>query len=202
MRRSIACLVVFFTLLVPSIAWAANYDEAVSGDISGDRLAPMPFVIATGTNSLSATSVSGDLEYFTITIPAGSQLRAIRVTAYAGIDQRAFLGVQRSPTFTEPPTGTNPANLLGYTHFGPSVEPIGNNVLDNAAVGAGSQGFSGMLGPGVYTFWSQQTGGNATSYTLAFDVGPTPAVPVPPVFAALLALGLGFVGIRRFRARA
>ncbi len=93
------------------------------------------------------------------------------------------------------------ANLLGYAHFGPADEPVGSNRLDNIATGAGAQGFSGTLGPGTYTFWSQQTGANASTYTLAFDVTTISAVPVPPLFAGILAVGLGVIGFRRVTAR-
>jgi hypothetical protein len=201
MRRSIFVPCFLVALCVPSLALAANYDEATNGDISGNRLAPSVIPLNLGVNSISATSVAGDLEYFTVTVPAGQRLLAIRVTAYAGLDGRAFIGVQQGATFTEPPVGTNVAQLLGYAHFGPAEEAIGSNRLDNIATGPGSQGFSGVLGPGTYTFWSQQTGGNASTYTLAFDVATIPAVPVPPLFAGVLALGLGVIGIRRMAAR-
>ena len=150
---------------------------------------------------MSATSVSGDVEYFTITVPAGQRLNAVRLTAYAGLDGTSFIGVQAGPIFTVPASPPpSPSALLGYAHFGPTTpSPVGDNVLDNMATGSGAQGFSGTLGPGQYTFWSQQTGANAATYTFAFDVAPPAPVPFPPAFAAVLALGLGCAGMLGLR---
>jgi hypothetical protein len=197
MRRSIACLASVLGLLVPATAFAANYSEVSNGDLSGDRLAPTAFTLDPGPNLISATSVSGDVEYFTVTVPAGRTLSVIRLTDYVGLDGTSFIGVQAGATFTVPASPPpNPNTLLGYTHFGPStLAPVGDNVLDNIGTGAGAQGFVPPLGPGQYTFWAQQTGSNAASYTFAFTLSPSPGVPVPPAFAALLALGLGGVGL-------
>lgn len=148
------------------------YDEASSGDLSGDGLTPTAVTAMRGGNSLTATSVSGDREYVAITIPAGLQLDAVLLSAYTSTDNVAFAGVQRGSTFTEPPTGTNPANLLGYSHFGPGLQTIGENILDDMLATAGSALFNVALPADTYTFWLQQTGSAPTTYTLNFVTSP------------------------------
>ncbi len=148
----------------------AVYDEAVDGDLSGDWEMPTPITLAVGSNLVSAISVAGDLEYFTTAVPFGHQLKAVYLTAYASTDDTAFIAVQKGTNFTEPPTGTNVANLLGYTHFGPSLAHVGTDILDDIAAGNGAIGFTPPLGAGAYTFWSQQTGPAETNYTFNFVV--------------------------------
>src|SRR5262245_5831148 len=116
--------------LASNAAAAILYDEGVSGPLSNNRLAPTALVAALGTNSVIATSQAGDREYWSITLAAGTQLSAINLVSYSGTDI-AFIAVQSGTTFTEPPTGTNVANLLGYTHFGPGAGGATGDILDN-----------------------------------------------------------------------
>ncbi len=148
----------------------AVYDEAADGDLSDDREMPTPITLTPGSNLVSATSVAGDLEYFTTTIPFGYQLAAVYLTAYTSTDDTAFIAVQDGNSFTEAPTGTNVANLLGYTHFGPSLDHVSTDILDDMAAGNGAIGFTPPLVARQYTFWSQQTGPAETSYTFNFVV--------------------------------
>ena len=146
-----------------------DYDEAVAGDLSGDPATPTPLTLIEGTTLLSATSATGDVEYVTVTIPDGLQLDAIILQAYSASDDGvAFAAVQSGSTFTEPPNGTNVANLLGYSHFGPGTPAqAGTDLLDDLGQGEGAIGFIGPLPSGTYTFWLQQTG-TPSDYTLAF----------------------------------
>jgi hypothetical protein len=167
------------------------HDESVNGDLSGDRSVPTAYVLSQGTNSVIATSVSGDIEYIALTVPAGLQMQRLVLASYTGLDETAFIGVQSGPVFTEPPTGTNVANLLGWTHFGPALGHVGTDILDDLGAGPGSIGFTPPLGAGVYTFWIQQTGQNAATYQLDYSV-----VPGPGALTALMA-GVGLVARRR-----
>jgi hypothetical protein len=106
-----------------SLAMAASWDESVNGDLSNNRLAPTHITLTPGTNPITSTVVSaglpsGDIDYYWLTVPAGSQVAAINVVGTT-TTSLAFIGVQQGTTFTEPSVGTNVANLLGYTHFGP-----------------------------------------------------------------------------------
>jgi hypothetical protein len=151
------------------------YDEAIDGDISGDMANPMVLPLSEGLNLLSATSMAGDVEYVTVIIPADFRLESIVLQDYESPleDGTAFAAVQNGCVFTEPGQNTDVANLLGYSHFGPSsAVPIGTDILDDMGLGSGAIGFDGPLPSGIYTFWLQQTG-DAAEYTLAFNVQST-----------------------------
>lgn len=172
---------------------AVIHDETPNGDLSNNRLAPTVLNLGFAVNSIAATSVSGDLEYYSIIIPTGKTLTAIHVAAYSQNDI-SFIAVQSGPIFTEPNVGANPANLLGYAHFGKSNGTFGTNILDNMGQGPwpgpAPIGFIPPLGAGTWTFWTQQTGPASTSYQLDF------IVPEPGSFG-LLALGLLALGVGR-----
>lgn len=159
-------------LVVSPVVTRTLYSEAASGDLSGDGARPTVLTTTVGGHMISAVSTQGDREYFSVVVPTGHQLEAIFLKSYASADAKAFIAVQAGDTFTEPPTGTDVAKLLGYSHFGPSVEAVGSNLLDNLGTGAGAAGFSGSLPSGTYTFWTQQTGASPTSYALNFVVVP------------------------------
>jgi len=160
------------------------WNEAIHGDISGDRLVPSAVNLTLGINTLIASSLAGDREYIRMTVPAGLNLASIIHVTWESEDPIAFIGVQQGSTFTEPPTGTNVANLLGWTHFGPGPGTVGQDILPGMGVGAGAIGFTPPLPADTYTFWIQQTGPLLATYRLDFVV-----VPTPPVFACGL-LGL------------
>jgi len=150
-----------------------NYDESVDGIFSADRLNPTEFLFGIGTNVIRASQGGSEnsVDYFTITIPEGSNLVSIRLSGFTGATANlAFIGVQEGDSFTEPASGTNPANLLGGTTYG-SADSF-TNILDDIGDGGVGQGFSGPLGPGTYTFWLNQTGAR-TSVQLDFEVEST-----------------------------
>lgn len=169
------------------------WDESVNGDLSGDRLNPTNLALAPGINGILATSVSGDREYVHFSVGSGMALSQIILVSWAGNDQIGFIGVQAGNTFTEPPTGTNVANLLGWSHMGPGVGNVGQDILPSIGTGAGSIGFAPPLTGSDYTFWIQQTGTNAVSYRLDFITSP---VPEP---ASLVVLAIGALSLRRRR---
>jgi len=65
----------------------------------------------------------------------------------------------------------NASALLGWTHFGPAASGagVGQDILDNMAMGQGAAGFTPPLGPGVYTLLFQDTE-SAVSYTMRLNV--------------------------------
>ncbi|WP_413160456.1 PPC domain-containing protein [Capilliphycus salinus ALCB114379] len=165
------------------------YDEAVDGDISGDRNAPTMLELEQGVNSLTATSVAGDIEYVTLTVPEGLQLDSVDVASYASdTDDIAFAAVQTGSIFTEPPTQTDVENLLGYSHFG--AIDVGTDILEDLANGQGAIGFDSPLPSGDYTFWLQQTG-DASTYSLDFNVSQAedPVTPGENPMVSVSALG-------------
>jgi hypothetical protein len=186
-------------------AHAFNYNEGADGDLAGTLstsggLAPTQLTATVGTNSISlGVPEGGDRDYFTFTVPAGHVLSSIVHTSYASTDNLSFMGFQAGAQLTEPFSGANPANLLGYLHFGPTT--VGTDVLDNLANSDTSTpaaaGFDAPLIAGPYTFWVQQTGVQAA---YSFDFAITP-VPEPGQWALMLG-GALLVAARVRRSRA
>jgi len=150
------------------------WNESINGDVSDDRLNPTSLTLHAGSNSFSATSQDGDLEYVHFTLPVGTSLTAIVNVSYAGTgDNLAFIGVQAGTTFTEPDTGTVVGNILGYAHFGPDEGTVGQDILPIMATSFAAIGFTPPLTGTHYTFWMQQLG-NPCTYEFSFQVVPTP----------------------------
>jgi hypothetical protein len=163
------------------------WDESINGDISGDRLNPSFVNLSLGVNTLIASSLTGDREYIRMTIPAGLNLASIVNVTWISEDPIGFIAVQQSATFTEPPTGTNVANLLGWMHFGSGPGTVGQNILAALGQGAGSIGFAPPLPASTYTFWIQQTGPFLATYRLDFVVVPAPGTVALGALALLCA---------------
>jgi hypothetical protein len=172
------------------------HDEALDGDLSGSGAAPTALAFAPGVNSVSGSTVAGDLDYFSFGIPAGYLLGQIVLAEFVTTDDRSFIAIQSGSAFTEPPSGTDPANLLGWTHFGTALDVPGpgTNILDEMGAAVPAIGFPGPLPAGSYTVWLQETGGIPVGYRLDFVVIPEPAS------GALLGLALaGLWFARRYR---
>lgn len=185
----------FLAVVVLSAALPAAadviHDEAVDGDLSNDRFAPTAYDLSEGTNSLIATSMTGDREFVALTIPAGLELSALMQVSYIGDDGVAFAAVQAGPQLTVDPDSFSAEGLLGWTHFGPFIFPDGGDILPAMGQGFGADGFTPPLPAGTYTFWLQQAGGIPTTYQLDFIVTPGPG--------AAAILGLGAIAAARRR---
>jgi hypothetical protein len=180
-------LAIFLLAAVRPAAGALVYHEGIQGDLSNDRLAPTTLMLGNGDSTVIGAARSGNIDYLSIVVPGGSQLDAILLAAYVSSSTLSFIAIQAGPVFTEPPTGTDVGNLLGWTHFGPGQ--VGTDVLDDLAGGAGAIGFDRPLPSGTYTFWIQETGPMLSAYAFTFEVTQ---VPEPGSWALLLA-GLGLV---------
>lgn len=164
---------------VESPVAAALHDEAVNGDISSDPNNPLPLQLADGDNQIRGSVVAPDVDYITVNIPAGSQLSGLVLDEYVSLSTRSFIAVQAGSVFTELPATAAVENLLGYAHFGTDMLNI--DILEAIATGPGSQGFSGALPAGDYTFWIQETGNDNADFALTFQITaadtPEPAAP-------------------------
>jgi len=169
-------------LLVAPGARASSWDEATDGDLSGNRLAPSSLTLTPGDNTVTGTVIAGDLDYLTITVPAGFTLAQINLLSFASTDDLAFIGIQAGSTFTQPPTGTDVTQLLGWAHFGPTAPAPYFATIGTAP---GAIGFTAPLPAGPYTLWIQQTGAQQVGYSWDFVVSAP-----EPGSAALAALGL------------
>jgi hypothetical protein len=173
------------------------HDEAVDGDISGDRMNPTHLSLSAGVNSLIATTgpidddeEPYDQEYVRIDLPAGHQLSQLIMQQFtASFDDRAFIGVQSGTMFSFDPIDAfaQRGTLLGWSHFGPgSDQNIGDDILPDIGNGGGAIGFTPPLMGSSYTFWLQQTG-EETSYQLDFVVTAIPEpLTLQLIFAALV----------------
>jgi hypothetical protein len=182
----ISACVVAFALLVPGSAGAISYSEGVNGDLSGDRLSPTSLSLDAGENSLSGTTVAGDLDYVTLFAPG--PITSIVLANYVSTNDVSFIAIQAGQTFTEPSTAPDPENLLGWGHFSPSQ--IGMDLLPALGAADPAIGFTPPLAPGFYTLWIQQTSvGAPTDYTFQITV-PEPGVLVLAGLATAALAGL------------
>ena len=206
MRAPLSCLLqraaVPFTLLsLAASAQAANWNEAVNGDLSNNGLAPSVLLLSLGNNNVLGTTgraVTGgpvDLDYFTIAVPAGTVLSALNVLpGTAVLGDGSFIGLMAGNTFTVPPTTPSAAGLLGWTLF--NANNVGDDLLGFMSTPSfGSSGFTAPLTSGNYTFWVQETAVGVSTYGFALVLT---AVPEPATALSLLG-GLALLAAVRRR---
>jgi len=165
------------TALILSLATgvgATTYDESVDGDLSGAEGAPTAIAFGVGTHSVIGSTVSTpdlDRDFFTFTIAAGETLTSIELAGYTSNAEPSFFGLDDQVGFTDL---TNPTEYVGFLLI--NFDDIGTNILPEVS------GSAAPLGPGDYTVWYQETGGE-TTYQWDFTVVPEPGS------AALLLVG-------------
>lgn len=180
---------------------AADWNEAVNGDLSGNGLAPTVFSVAAGGNAIRGTTGRAfaggpvDTDYFTFTVPAGHELSELTVLAGTlALGDGSFIGFMSGSTFTVPPTTQTAAGLVGWTLFGESN--IGDDLLGFMSTpNFGSTGFSPPLPAGSYSFWIQETSVGVSTYALSLVVT---AVPEPSTTLFMLG-GLALLAASRKR---
>jgi hypothetical protein len=196
-----SCLAV---LAVPMSA-AASYIELIDGDLSGNYLSPTSVaLLPNGSTTISGTiagagaAVSTDLDYFTVTVPAGQVLSSVFVRSgtTSGGAIGSFIGIFPGATGTDPAITTS-SDLLGYYLY--RQADINTDILDDIGTfnfnGTNpSQGFVPPLLANDYTFWIQEGANGTFSYN--FDLVLTQAIPEPAT-ATLLLTALGVLAVRR-----
>lgn len=194
MSATLLCLLrptAFFcaVLSLAGTVHAADWNEAVNGDLSGVGLAPTALSLATGGNAVRGTTGRAfaggpvDLDYFTVVVPAGHELSELNVLADTlALGDGSFIALMTGSTFTVPPTTATAAGLLGWTLF--SDTNIGDDLLGFMSTPSfGSSGFSPPLPAGSYSFWVQETAVGVSTYALSLVVT---AVPEPATALAML----------------
>ncbi|BBO36251.1 PEP-CTERM sorting domain-containing protein [Lacipirellula parvula] len=159
-----------------SAARAASYSEFTASDLSTDPLQPTPFALAPGLNDLLAETSATDFDFLQITVPANYVLGAITVTFHEDMNA-VFAGIQQGAVWTAG-AGSEiiPPAMLGWVNFptNPQLGHVGENILDDIALGVGATGFTPPLESGVYTMLFQ-TRSVAVRYGLSFRVTPVSA---------------------------
>ncbi|MAJ47579.1 MAG: hypothetical protein CBC35_10000 [Planctomycetes bacterium TMED75] len=176
------------------------WDEAIDGDLSSDYLNPTQLFTKGVNNHVIFTTIGAaenggdqDREYFTFEVAQGYELVSIVLDGFETDPETnlGFIGIANGSVFPTPPGAPDPTQLLGYYLLG--VSDVGSDILQAMGQGGGSQGFSGPLGAGSYTFWAQETGPSTDNWDLNFIVTEVPAP------GALALLGLGGLAARRRR---
>jgi hypothetical protein len=143
----------------------------------------------------TVSSPAIDRDFWTFTVPVNHQLSSITLVAFSNSDNRSFFAVASGSSLS---AINNADLLLGGTFVGDVAgRLVGDNLLDDLAARVhigGTPRFSGPLGPGAYTFWSQETQGTVT-YNYQFNIT---AVPEPSSIA-LVACAVGSILFRRKR---
>ena len=117
--------------------------------------------------------VDGDIDYMTVTIPAGLQLDGIILNEASvppsGFDAVAFIGLGVGDQILVDPEFPDPGLLTGFVLTTPDL--VGTNILPDM------NGFdpSPIVGESVRSLWIQQTGIDVTQLEHEFLVSvPTP----------------------------
>jgi hypothetical protein len=171
--RALCCSIVL-AVASQSVA-AVVWDEAVNGDMSNVPGTPTAIPVAPGTNSIVARMDGSDLDFFTITVPAGAAFSAMYNPAYDSIDQVSFVAIGPGTTLPSGVLTDDPTGLIGYTHFGPGALDDGANLFDTMSVAQfGVPGFTPPLPAGSYAFWVQQASPVDESYQLDLVITKVP----------------------------
>lgn len=173
------------------------WDEAIDGSLSTDRFNTTDFgTLSVGSNNMICDTQSGISKFFTFTIAEGNTLSAAILDNWISEDDLGFLGIVEGDFFNVDPAAPDVTQLLGYVHHGETS--VGQDILPAMGQGPGSQGFTGALGPGTYSFWIRQGSANLSTQDINWVVeGSTPVVPGVGALAGLL----GFAGVAGRRRR-
>jgi PEP-CTERM motif len=197
-------------LLAAAPAKAIIFDEAVSGDLSNNQLAPTALTLTPGSNSVIG-SVNGfppgtdAQDWVSFTIPTGFVMTSYVNSGYVSADDQGFTGFQVGSSFSGDPFMAG--SYAGYAHFGfaatnpdgtPPSTTVGVDLLPlmaNSTFAPGTTGFTPPLHAGTYTFLIQQ--GNAVNTSYQFDMNVR-SVPEPGSSLCLLGIGgLVILALRR-----
>jgi len=202
------------TLACVGPAVAADYDESVLGDLSGDRFSPTFWALTdgpVGANGLTGNNVlSGrtgraagvvDIDYVNFRVPQGFLLSALLVgnsTTSSGA-QGSFIGLAAGSTMPVAADAQSAAGLLGWRHYS-AADRTRNILPEMGSAGQGATGFAGPLPTGDYSLWIQELATGSYAYRFNLQIAPVPQADALSMTLAGLGL-LGAFALHRRRAR-
>lgn len=208
-RFSTSAMAASLAMAMSTPVLAADYNEFVRGDLSGDPANPTVIDVDAGGNVVtgSATDFPLDRDIFTLVVPAGLEVTEIRLSAFELVtepsDGGMLIALEQGPRITDL---NSAANLRGFAIVGvaPGTQQ-GDDLLDDLG--------GGVLGPGAWTVWLQNTG-SVTDYALTIQAAAAAAPPPPaspsrtqpvpalgPLGILLFLAGMVVAGVRAFRRR-
>jgi len=144
----------------PAVATVLDAPETPGWfEASGASLDPTALPNWEGTLLLHGEVWRPDTDFVRFEVPAGQQLRALRLVHYRSPDEIAFYALQRGPVFD---AGTDVQRMVAWKHLGPPDRLV--NLL--AAVEPAARG------PGFFVLWVNQTGDERTEYAIEIELGP------------------------------
>lgn len=156
------------------------YDEAESGDLSDDALAPTVIgavsdAVLEVRGAVQSGSAGDTRDYFTISVPDGATLEAMRLVTYVdgttGSDANTGYAMIGEGTESVVPSSSTSSSFLGGSRLSRFYFPDQSvNMLEGfASASQGGTGFSLPLGPGDYTINVQQTGSQQNVYGIRLE---------------------------------
>src|SRR5215471_1731542 len=99
-RRGILALISMAAALAGPAAAATLWDESTNGDLSNVRTAPTNLPLSVGSNTITGTVVAGDIDFFTVTVPASAFFSSLTLITFTSADDLDFLAIQAGPIIT------------------------------------------------------------------------------------------------------
>lgn len=171
------------------------WTEAVNGDLSSNNASPTALSLSLGSNVINGNVNGGtdNRDYITFTIGPGQSLAAINLLSYDDLNTGAandgnmgFTSINLGSTSFVPTPATS-LNFLGGNHLASSQ--IGTDILAGMGAGIAGTGFTGVLGPGTYSYLVQQTGPELTGYSVELMIVPEPSALLLSIAGAGLVFG-------------
>lgn len=185
-------------------AQVVNYVESISGDLSGNGVAPTSFDVDLGLNTFAGTmgrpssTAPIDRDIFTFQINPWEQVTALWVLEYSPVAAPgpigSFLALSGSNTISiaSPALHLSNALVAGPGDYLPVL--AAGSYSDTLGSQPATLGLTAPLGGGTYTLWFQELTTNV-NYTIGIAVA---AVPEPSTYAVVGAAALlGLVVVRR-----